>query len=240
MHLPFLLESLIKGCLDPNIPFAIRDRLVGGVTGVLHEMIRQYPTISFHTQSQRLAIATAASVVASGSSSKSGQIIIWDLKTATRLQVIDAHTPHAISAISFNRHPSFSKTGSKSSSNVSQSHNGELLLVSYAAAENLVKVWHQSSGLFGALAGTFSGENSDHNRSFSGGSSSSGGGMSGLFANIITGGSFRMFRSFPVDPYLPASRRQSTDKDEARFEWTSERSVKLLRTLPANTLTFTV
>jgi WD40 repeat protein len=209
---PQLLESLIKGCLDPNIPFAIRDRLIGGVTGLLHEIIRLYPTVGFNTQSQRLAVGTAATSAGGG---KSGQIVIWDLKTATRLQVIDAHVPHPISAVSFNR--------------LQTNGSHELLLVSYAATENLVKVWQQPSGLFGTLVSAFSAvSEGEHRRLPSGGNSG------GLLANIVSGGSFKMFRSFVVD-----SAAGATDIP-ARFEWSSDRSVKLIRPAPASSLIFTV
>lgn len=207
-NLPRLLESIIKGCLDPSIPYDFREKILPTVTAILQELIRSHRTVSFHTQTQRLAVGTESTgeSLSSKASLGPGQIIVWDLKTATRIQVIEAHCPHAITALSFNRN--------------SVTANGNALLVSYSASENAVKFWQQPSGLLGALTSSLGRIGGERNQS-------------NIFANLVTGGLFQVFRTFAVDGFDDASRNHS------RFEWTSERSVRLLRELKSD-LTFSV
>lgn len=49
-------------------------------TKVLHTLVKQYPMVSFHQESQRLAIGTKDSV-----------IIIYDLKTASRWHILEVY-----------------------------------------------------------------------------------------------------------------------------------------------------
>lgn len=53
------------------------------------ELLSRYPTVCFHTNSQRLAVGT-----------NEGAVVMYDLKTAIRLYVLEGHKK-AISACSF-------------------------------------------------------------------------------------------------------------------------------------------
>jgi len=85
--LPRLVETVVKS-LDPHLP-ALREACLGATTRVLHILVKQYPMVSFHQESQHLAVGT-----------KEAMIVIYDLKTATRWHVLEGHTG-PISAISF-------------------------------------------------------------------------------------------------------------------------------------------
>lgn len=85
--LPRLVETVVRS-LDPHVPY-LRDRCLQATTKVLHALVKQYPMVSFHQESQRLAVGTQDSV-----------IVIYDLKTATRWHVLEGHTG-PITAISF-------------------------------------------------------------------------------------------------------------------------------------------
>jgi WD40 repeat protein len=52
-------------------------------------MSRSFPTVDFHSGSQRLAVGTGE-----------GAVIVYDLKTATRLYVLESHRRH-LAALSF-------------------------------------------------------------------------------------------------------------------------------------------
>jgi len=87
-QLPRLVETVVKS-LDPHTP-ALRDACLKATTAVLHIMVKKYPMVSFHQESQRLAVGTSENV-----------IIIYDLKTATRWHVLEGHKS-AVSAVAFN------------------------------------------------------------------------------------------------------------------------------------------
>eukprot|EP01117_Protostelium_nocturnum_P009691 TRINITY_DN3461_c0_g1_i1.p1 TRINITY_DN3461_c0_g1~~TRINITY_DN3461_c0_g1_i1.p1 ORF type:complete len:1249 (-),score=384.08 TRINITY_DN3461_c0_g1_i1:37-3783(-) len=69
--LPRLVEIIVKS-LDPHVPY-MRDHCLSATTSVLHVLVKKYPMISFHQETQRMAVGT-----------KEGPIIIYDLKTATK------------------------------------------------------------------------------------------------------------------------------------------------------------
>lgn len=107
--LPRLAEAVVKS-LDPTIT-SLRETVHEAATVILNELVRtcvffsllvshtlltylpcdRYPSIDFHTASQRLAVGT-----------HEGAIIIYDLRTATRLSVLstESHT-RPITAVSF-------------------------------------------------------------------------------------------------------------------------------------------
>jgi WD40 repeat protein len=74
--LPRLVETVVRS-LDPHLPY-LRDSCLQATTKVLHTLVSQYPMISFHQDSQRLAVGTNDNV-----------IVIYDLKTATRWHVLE-------------------------------------------------------------------------------------------------------------------------------------------------------
>ncbi|ELU38230.1 WD40 domain-containing protein [Rhizoctonia solani AG-1 IA] len=75
-NLPRLVEAVVKS-LDPNST-AARDAIVDAATEILAEVVR---IVDFHTATQKLAVGTPE-----------GAVIVYDLKTATRLYVLEGHS----------------------------------------------------------------------------------------------------------------------------------------------------
>lgn len=86
-HLPKLVEAVVKS-LDPNST-SNRDAVLDTATEILGHVVKTFPTIDFHMASQRLAVGTSE-----------GAIVMYDLKTATRLYVLESHK-QALAACSF-------------------------------------------------------------------------------------------------------------------------------------------
>ena len=88
-NLPRLAEAVVKS-LDPNGGGGgMREKVVEAATVMMSELVRSYPSIDFQARLQRLAVGT-----------QEGAVILYDLKTATRLYVVEAHrTP--LTACSF-------------------------------------------------------------------------------------------------------------------------------------------
>lgn len=86
-HLPAVVDTIMC-CLDPTKPDR-RKRCLELSTRCLHNLVRRFPMIDFHKETQRLAIGTMEAV-----------ILIYDLRTATKWRVLDGHSS-AISAIGF-------------------------------------------------------------------------------------------------------------------------------------------
>ncbi|CAE6507831.1 unnamed protein product [Rhizoctonia solani] len=78
-NLPRLVEAVVRS-LDPNST-AARDAIVDAATEILAEVVRIYPSVDFHTGTQKLAVGTPE-----------GAVIVYDLKTATRLYVLEGHS----------------------------------------------------------------------------------------------------------------------------------------------------
>ncbi|KAJ1546805.1 hypothetical protein HK096_004675, partial [Nowakowskiella sp. JEL0078] len=108
--------------LDPN-QASLREALQQFVTFNLVELVKTYPSVAFHAASQRLVVG-----------SFEGVAIIYDLKTATRLQLLEGHTK-AISAVSF-------------------SNDGKLIST-FSLQENNVMFWQPSVGFLSSLVGAF-------------------------------------------------------------------------------------
>ncbi|KAG9297893.1 hypothetical protein G9A89_000056 [Geosiphon pyriformis] len=86
-NLPVLVEAVVRS-LDPNIP-NLRETVLQTTTSILHDLVRTFPSITFHGRSQKLAVGTLE-----------GASIIYDLRTATRWHVLEGHTK-PVTAISF-------------------------------------------------------------------------------------------------------------------------------------------
>lgn len=86
-HLPAFVDT-IMACLDPTKPER-RRRCLSLSTRCLHSLVRRFPMVDFHKETQRLALGTMEAV-----------IIIYDLRTATKWRVLDGHTS-AVSAVRF-------------------------------------------------------------------------------------------------------------------------------------------
>ncbi|CAG8628332.1 9010_t:CDS:10 [Cetraspora pellucida] len=82
-----LVEAVVKS-LDPNIP-KMRETVLQTTTNVLHDLVKTFPSISFHGGTQKLAVGT-----------QEGASIIYDLRTATRWHILEGHTK-AVSALTF-------------------------------------------------------------------------------------------------------------------------------------------
>lgn len=111
-NLPRLAEAVVKS-LDPTIT-AMRSVVHRSATIIISELITTYPTIAFHKESQRLAVGTFE-----------GAIIVYDLKTATRLYVLEAHKA-SLNGLAF------SQDGRR--------------LVSLCLRDGMVKVWKTGTG----------------------------------------------------------------------------------------------
>lgn len=215
-------------CLDPAIPFHVREKLLPFVTAALHECLRNYPQVSFHAHSQKLAIGVA------GQESTSGSIIIWDLRTATRVQILDAHSPHPVQCLAFNR----------------PAKDADLLLASYSLVEGAVKIWQPSSGVLNALSMTFAGFGMGSGRQQQqqpqpAADGNTGNQAAGILHSLTGGGVFRHFRTFRIDQSQMAAPKSPDGQPNpqqftAGFEWVGERSVSLRRPEPLPALTLTV
>ncbi|KAL5501846.1 hypothetical protein ACEPAH_9107 [Sanghuangporus vaninii] len=86
-NLPRLMEAVVKS-LDPG-QNAEREAVLDNVTEIIALVVQTFPTLDFHTGSQRLAVGT-----------NEGAVIMYDLKTATRLYVLEGHRKR-LTGISF-------------------------------------------------------------------------------------------------------------------------------------------
>ena len=115
--LPRLVEAVVKS-LDPTAG-ATRSAIAKSATLMINELVQTYPTIAFHGATQRLAVGT-----------HEGPVVLYDLKTATRLYVLDGHK-HPVTACSF-------------------SPDGRRFL-SMSLADECVLIWRLSTGLMDFL-----------------------------------------------------------------------------------------
>lgn len=86
-NLPRLAEAVVKS-LDPTHT-TMREAVVNAATVMISELVSTYPSVSFFGAGQRLAVGT-----------HEGAVIMYDLKTATRLYVLEGHRRRA-DAVSF-------------------------------------------------------------------------------------------------------------------------------------------
>ncbi|TFK73197.1 WD40 repeat-like protein [Pluteus cervinus] len=86
-NIPKLMEVVVKS-LDPNAT-TYREAVLDTATEIIGHIVKRYPTVDFHVPTQRLAVGT-----------DEGAIIMYDVKTATRLYVLEGHK-RRLSACSF-------------------------------------------------------------------------------------------------------------------------------------------
>ncbi|KIL67749.1 hypothetical protein M378DRAFT_73182 [Amanita muscaria Koide BX008] len=110
-NLARLMEAVVKS-LDPNAT-TDRDAVLDIATEVIGQVVKSFPNVDFHGGSQRLAVG-----------SQEGAIIMYDLKTATRLYVLEGHKKKLTSC-------SFSPDGRR--------------LVTVSLDEGLLHVWKVGS-----------------------------------------------------------------------------------------------
>ncbi|KAG6336863.1 hypothetical protein ID866_2221 [Astraeus odoratus] len=110
-NLARLMEAVVKS-LDPNSTSS-RDAVHDTATEIIGHVVKTFPTVDFHMTSQRLAVGTCE-----------GAFIMYDLKTATQLYVLDSHKRQATAC-------SFSPDGRR--------------LVTVSLEEGVVLVWKVGS-----------------------------------------------------------------------------------------------
>lgn len=71
------IVEIVINALDPNAP-DLRETCLAPAAAVLKVLVDNFPMVSFHKESQRLAVGTTK-----------GVIIIYDLKTATRWHILE-------------------------------------------------------------------------------------------------------------------------------------------------------
>jgi WD40 repeat protein len=92
-----LLERIVEiavRSLDPHVPH-VRDLAMPTITRLLFLLVSTYPMVSFHQQTQRLALGTPHS-----------SVIVYDLKAATKWHVLEGHGG-AVAAVSFSENGRF-------------------------------------------------------------------------------------------------------------------------------------
>ncbi|KAJ7068988.1 hypothetical protein B0H15DRAFT_138368 [Mycena belliarum] len=77
-NLPRLMEAVVKS-LDPNSN-SNREAVLDTATEILGHVVKTFPSVDFHMASQRLSVGTSE-----------GAIVMYDLKTAIRLYVLEGH-----------------------------------------------------------------------------------------------------------------------------------------------------
>ena len=76
-----IVEAVIK-ILDPSTVSSMRETLLTPVTTTLRDLVDAYPMVDFNDATQRMVVGSA-----------DGFIIVYDLKTATRLHVLEVCPP---------------------------------------------------------------------------------------------------------------------------------------------------
>lgn len=77
-NLPRLMEAVVKS-LDPNSN-ANREAVLDTATEIIGFVVKHFPSVDFHMNTQRLAVGT-----------NEGAVVMYDLKTAIRLYVLEGH-----------------------------------------------------------------------------------------------------------------------------------------------------
>ena len=79
MHLIQITQILLK-CLDPN-ELALRKNSHKIISIILSIMVKLFPMVAFHHDSQRLAVGT-----------HDGPIAIYDVRTSAKWKILEGHT----------------------------------------------------------------------------------------------------------------------------------------------------
>ncbi|KAI8363680.1 hypothetical protein B0O80DRAFT_19406 [Mortierella sp. GBAus27b] len=181
-----LAEAIVKS-LDPT-QLQMREQLLPVATSVMMDLVQSFPQLDFHVGSQKLAVGTLE-----------GAIVVYDLQTATRWQILEGHTG-AVSAVSFSR-------------------DGKTI-VSCSIKEGTVRLWHPNPGFFGMLMGG--------SALWGHSKSSSTVGSGGLQSSIPSLSSQQPIRTFDfaLQDSIATGAEESM-LNQVHFEWTADRVVKL-------------
>ncbi|KAG9227453.1 hypothetical protein CCMSSC00406_0000901 [Pleurotus cornucopiae] len=166
-NLPRLMEAVVKS-LDPNST-SHRDAVLDTATQIIGDVVKTFPTVDFHMGSQRLAVGTSE-----------GAIVMYDLKTAIRLYVLEGHKKRLAAC-------SFSPDGRR--------------LVSVSLEENVVLVWKVGTS-FSSFFNPGAPPRQGH------------------------GGS-EPYKTLPFNVGQEADMTIAATLEWVRFNWISDRSVKL-------------
>ena len=115
--LPTAVHTIVR-CIDPADPVQ-RKELSSAVTRVLCELVNKYPSVSFHQDSQRFAVAacplqaggathhptsvsasSGAGAAGSGGSAARNDVVVFDLRTANKWKTLTGHKG-SVTAVSF-------------------------------------------------------------------------------------------------------------------------------------------
>ncbi|KAI9511385.1 hypothetical protein F5148DRAFT_1323298 [Russula earlei] len=188
-NLPKLVEAVVKS-LDPNST-SNRDAVQDAATEILGHVVKTFPSIDFHMASQRLAVGTGE-----------GAIVMYDLKTATRLYVLECHKQALVAC-------SFSPDGRR--------------LVTVSLEEGAVLVWKVGNS-FASFFNPGAPPRQGHGGSEPFKSLSFNVGDAGEFSQLAP--IPLAFFDFPSSPLSAVMSLEETF-DQVQFEWTAERSVQL-------------
>jgi len=83
--LPRLIEAVVKS-LDPTQK-QMRAQTQTGATVILHELVKTYPSVTFHGRTQKLGIGTPE-----------GAIVVYDLKTGTKMEILESFRTPVVAA----------------------------------------------------------------------------------------------------------------------------------------------
>ncbi|KIJ14943.1 hypothetical protein PAXINDRAFT_176598 [Paxillus involutus ATCC 200175] len=175
-NLPRLMEAVVKS-LDPNSTSS-RDAVLDTATEIFGHVVKTFPTIDFHMATQRLAVGTSE-----------GAFIMYDLKTATQLYVLEGHKKRPAAC-------SFSPDGRR--------------LVTVSLEEGVVLIWKVGSSFtsfFKPGAPPRQGHSGSH-----------------------------PYKTLPFNVGDEANMTIAGTLEWVRFEWSSDRSVRLR--IRESTLTF--
>jgi hypothetical protein len=200
-NLPRLAEAVVKS-LDPTIT-SMRTVIHRSATIIISELVATYSTIAFHKELQRLAVGTFE-----------GAIIMYDLKTSTRLYVIEAHHS-SLSGLSF------SPDGRR--------------LISICLADNKVKVWKTGVGFGSFLSfggaprqGNLLSVAPSSNAAAMTASSNGAKADSNGTAAITNGGRTSAYKVFEFARLVEGDpAREADDLKLISFEWTGPRNVRV-------------
>ena len=188
-NLPRLAEAVVKS-LDPTHT-TMREAVVNAATVMISELVSTYPSVSFFGVGQRLAVGT-----------HEGAVIMYDLKTATRLYVLEGHRRRTDAV-------SFSPDGRR--------------LVTMSLEEGRVLVWKTSSGFSSFFSpGQMPRQGATDAKLTDG----------AYKAFLFNVGDQSLGGSRPASTVVEADRMEAQEQefvgyDRIGFHWNSERSVKV-------------
>ncbi|KAI7947378.1 hypothetical protein MJO28_009286 [Puccinia striiformis f. sp. tritici] len=219
--LPRLVEAVVKS-LDPTQK-QMRKQTQTGATVIIHELVRTYPSITFHGRTQKLAIGTPE-----------GAILIYDLKTGTKMDILESfRTP--VVAVSFSNDGQRLVSVSLDENRIEIwkfNNNGVAAFVSFGSLFNTftpspnpsaITSTSSSSPSNPSILARFSSSPSSHSESVTPPNSS----MDHHHHHNQLRGSSKPFKSLSFNVGEEAMMSIAGTLEWVRFEWLGERSCRL-------------